>query len=471
MSLDRLLAAWVSAHIEGARLLGARQPAGAAPFVPPLRLLFAGYNGARNTGSDVRTREAIRQILHVLGPGNVRATVLTQDPRLTRGYFDGAIERRVPDVFPGFIAREVQRHDGVIACEGSMFTSTFANALSAFMIEALGMAAAGGRLSVGYGAEAGRMDPILRAMCRRYCAQSLIITRSGESRAILDGLGVPTAPGTDTAWTFEPHPPEYGADILRLAGWNERDEVLLVCPTNPFWWPVKASVGRTLAWGATGAYARSHYRSVYFHRTGRAVDRAYHAYLDGIATAVAAFRRDHRVFLGLVAMEALDTDACLRLADRLGGAAVFSSRDHDMFALVSVLRRASLLVSSRYHAIVTTMPALVPSAGIATDERIRNLMADRGHDHLRVDCTDPELAGKLVAILQALTRSREDIRAGIARATLVHLERMAGMGSILLRLVRDRVPAFPEPQRTGHWTALLPPLDPLLSTLLDRRAS
>ena len=30
-----------------------------------LKLLFAGYNGTRNTGSDVRVEEMIRQIRHI----------------------------------------------------------------------------------------------------------------------------------------------------------------------------------------------------------------------------------------------------------------------------------------------------------------------------------------------------------------------------------------------------------------------
>jgi polysaccharide pyruvyl transferase WcaK-like protein len=40
-----------------------------------------------------------------------------------------------------------------------------------------------------------------------------------------------------------------------------------------------------------------------------------------------------------------------------------------MYQLVSILRRCHLLVSSRYHGIVTCMPALVPSAGVTMDER------------------------------------------------------------------------------------------------------
>ena len=123
-----------------------------------------------------------------------------------------------------------------------MFKSKFANALSAMMIGSLGMASAQNKLSVGYGAEAGHMDPLLAAMCGRYCSDSLVITRNVASRAILRDRGIPTELGTDTAWTFEPHGPDYGQKVLRDAGWDGVQPVLAVCPINPFCWPVKASV-------------------------------------------------------------------------------------------------------------------------------------------------------------------------------------------------------------------------------------
>ena len=48
-----------------------------------------------------------------------------------------------------------------------MFKSKFANALATMMIGSLGLAAAENKLSVGYGAEAGHMDPVIRKMCAR----------------------------------------------------------------------------------------------------------------------------------------------------------------------------------------------------------------------------------------------------------------------------------------------------------------
>ncbi|HEX2713025.1 MAG TPA: hypothetical protein VHM88_12570, partial [Candidatus Acidoferrales bacterium] len=297
---DLILAAWVSAAIELSKLrwmLGAGQP-----WRPgeKLKLLFACYNGARNTGSDLRVEEMLRQVRHVLGAGNIELTVMTQNFELTRGYFAGATQVRLPDIFPPFLYREVPRHHGVVAGEGSMFKSKFANALTMMMIGSLGIAAAQNKLSVGYGAEAGHMDPLLAKMCRRFCGQSLVITRNEESQALLSELGVPAERGTDTAWTFEPHGPEFGRAVLREAGWDETTPVLVLCPINPFWWPVKASVAKYLARAAVGAYKDSHYRTVYFHTWGPELKAAYERYLAAIANAVNIFRKRHKVFPILV---------------------------------------------------------------------------------------------------------------------------------------------------------------------------
>ena len=68
-----------------------------------LKLLFAGYNGTRNTGSDVRVEEMLRQVRRVLGAENVALSVMTQNFELTRGYFGDATQVHLPDIFPPFL--------------------------------------------------------------------------------------------------------------------------------------------------------------------------------------------------------------------------------------------------------------------------------------------------------------------------------------------------------------------------------
>jgi polysaccharide pyruvyl transferase WcaK-like protein len=465
--MDLVLQAWTSSLID---LSSALWKLGAGRAWQPgekLKLLFAGYNGARNTGSDVRVEEMLRQARRVLGAENLDLSVMSQDFNASRGYFGDARQVFLPDIYPPFLFREVRKHHGVVACEGSMFKSKFADALTTMFIGALGIASAENKLSVGYGAEAGFMNPLLERMCARYCKRSLIITRNEESQAVLSKLGIASELGTDTAWTFEPHPPEYGRKALTDAGWDGQTPVLAVCPINPFWWPVKPSTPKFLAHSLFGVYKDSYYRTIYFHKSGADVDAAYKRYLSAMAAGVKGFCSRHRVFLVLIAMEKLDTRACQALAPELGGAPVFSSENLDMYELVSILRCASLILSSRFHAIVTSMPSLIPSAGVTMDERIRNLMRERGHDRLLLTVDDPHLGEKIVEVMEYLAANADAIREGIGASVVRNVKTMARMGVFLERAIHKQYPEFPVRSGVHGWEEYLPPLSPNLERLLE----
>jgi polysaccharide pyruvyl transferase WcaK-like protein len=465
--MDLVLEGWVSSLIELNKIqwmLGAGKP-----WQPgtKLKLLFAGYNGTRNTGSDVRVEEIVRQVRHILGADNISLSVMTQNFEYSRGYFGDACQVHLPDVYPPFLHSEVRKNDGVVACEGSMFKSKFANALTAMMIGALGISSAQNKLSIAYGAEAGEMDSLLQKMCRRYCGNSMVITRNVESQAVLGRLGVQTELGTDTAWTFEPHAPEYARKALHDAGWDGTTPVLALCPINPFWWPVSASVGKWLAHSAGGAYKDSHYRTIYFHRSGRGVTAAYKKYLSAFAAGVEKYRKDRRVFPILVGMEMLDRDACEQVALQLGGAPVFASDRYNMFELVSILRACHRMVSSRYHAIVTSMPVGVPAVGITMDERIRNLMRELGQEHLLLHVDDADLEDKIAAALRALDSEADAIRDAMGWTVARNLQLMARMGVYFEEQVARRYPEFPVRSGVLGWEQYLPPLDSTLRELLE----
>src|SRR6516165_8231027 len=111
--MDLVLQGWVSGLIELNKfewMLGAGKPWNPGEKV---KLLFAGYNGTRNTGSDIRVEEMLRQVRRILGPDNVAFSVMTQDFNLTRGYFGDAQQVHLPDVFPPFLHRVMREHHGV----------------------------------------------------------------------------------------------------------------------------------------------------------------------------------------------------------------------------------------------------------------------------------------------------------------------------------------------------------------------
>ena len=465
--MDQMLELWVSGLLESARFkwmlgTGRRWQPG-----DKLKLLVAAYNGARNTGEDVRVEEILRQIRRVLGEDKVELSVPTLNFDLSRGYFGDATQVRLPYVFPPFISKEVPKYDGVVACVGPTFSTKFASAVNTLMVGTLGMASSQNKLAVAYGVEAGPMDPLLTGMVRRYCSDSLAITRNEESQAVLRKLSVPAELGADTAWTFEPLSPEYGRKALRDAGWDGKRVVLALCPINPFWWPVKPSLVKYFTRYTLGWYRESHYRSIYFHNSGYRVQTAYDHYLKSFANAAQSFRQEHGIFPIVVAMERLDGDACQRLSAQLGGVPIFRSDAYDMYQLVSILRCCHMMVSSRFHGIVTSMPGLVASAGITMDERIRNLMRERGQPNLVLEVDDPDLEEKIRIVLRDLMRNMESIREGIGRTVVRNLKSMARMGTYFEQHVQQRYPEFPVRSGLFSWEDYLPPLSPTLRRLAE----
>jgi len=435
----------------------------------PLKLLLAGYVGARNTGADVRVEEMIRQFRTILSDDVLELTMMTLDPEKTAGYFRGARQVKIPMVFPKFLFDECPKHHGVVACEGSMFKSKFASALSTMMAGALGMASVEGKLSVGYGAEAGEMEEGLRDFVEKYCAKSLVLCRNEASRGILQNLGIRTTAGADTAWTFDPAAPERGAALLRHAGWDGSQPLLILCPINPFWWPIRPDLVKALAWKFLGEYKKDHHTSIYFHESSEVSARKYEAYLRDLAGAVESFRREHPHFVALVGMEQLDRQACVDLNRFLARPApLFISDDYDMYDLVSVLRQGTLLVSSRFHAVVTTMPAQVPSIGITMDERLRNLFVDRGTPEYLLKVDEENLQERLLLALRELKKNSVSVAETLGRFIPSQLRRMGQMGIDLVREIASLYPEFPRRKVAETWENFLPSLPPLVASLLDQ---
>ncbi len=483
---DRALMLAMSGFIEAAASRYAIDPGEQWEPGKPLKLLLAGYSGTRNTGADVRVEEMIRQFRHLFGDEHVEMSIFTLDPELTRGYFRTVRQLELPKLFPRFLFDTIHEQHAVIACEGSMFKSKFANALSTMMVGAIGLAAAEGKLAVGYGGEAGKMDDALADLVRRYCQDALIIARNEASKAILAELGVASRSGTDTAWTFEPAPPSVGRTILMEQGWDGETPILALCPINPFWWPVKPNVPRAAVNAFSGLYSESHYASVYFHAEGSAIDDKQDAYLQAYCDATVRLMEEHDVFPVMYGSEQLDRKAAEALDDKLvaalgdraplrpdgtRGFPIVVSDDYDMYAMVSAMRQATYMVSSRYHACVMTMAGGVVSAGVTMDERIRNLMIDRGTPHFALDVDDPKLADNLHAVMQELVRDADAIREGIDECVYTNLERMGRMGMTLVDYVRAHHPEFPfRPELGEHgdpW-AHLPSLPPAVQALVER---
>ena len=100
------------------------------------------------------------------------------------------------------------------------------------------------------------------------------------------------------------------------------------------------------------------------------------------------------------------------------------------------------------------------------DERIRNLMNERGHPELLMNVDDPDLEARALAAIEILDRDGERIADGIARTTVRNLKMMARMGVYFEEEVQRRYPDFPTRRGEWSWEDYLPPISHGLTELV-----
>ena len=96
------------------------------------------------------------------------------------------------------------------------------------------------------------MDPMVAKMCARYCRHSLVITRNEESRRFCANWACRPNWAPIQRGRSNRSAPEYGQKALRDVGWDGKTPVLVICPINPFEWPVKASIAKAALHGLSG---------------------------------------------------------------------------------------------------------------------------------------------------------------------------------------------------------------------------
>lgn len=397
-----------------------------------LKVLLVGYNGARNTGSDVRVAALADQIAAALGPDNVELSMMTLDPESTAVYFDRTVEQ-VPltTIFFGKLLKACSENHVAVLCEGSTFKSMFADALTLYTCEAAGVMRAQGKPCVAYGGEVGAMSPFLERTVRDLCADVLFMARSEASYEAARSLGLEARCGTDTAWTFDS---SCGHDeamrLLREGGWDGERPLLGIAPVNPFWWPVRPSLAKWLA-KSLGAEQFRQFAKWYFFSWSEGRNARFQAYLDAVWQATATFASERGFQPVIIGMERLDEDACDQLASRFAGRVpVILSKAHDGFAIAEALRSLSLLVTSRYHAQVLAMGADVPAVAVSMDERLDNLAREFSlPSELLAHVGDGDLAARILVGMDCAWALRDELAVQIERGRTEMESRLADMAS------------------------------------------
>lgn len=452
-----------------ARVVADRPAQGRDWVERPFRPYLFGYTGKGNVGADLRVREIVRQmdvvfghvgvkpLMAVLGNGKIDPVLDALDQVHLTGY--------LPDTLPAMM----EGVDGVVACEGSMFTSKFSDMLSGGFAAVLGHAARQGRLAVGYGAEAGSMTPRLERMVKAACGRPgvVVVSRSAATHARLTSLGLNSMLGADSAWTYSPSVQAMARVRERLLAfrWDGRAPIAVVCPMDPFCWPVQVDMEKARGFAADGSFAASRYEGVLFHAAPEGATRALAGYLSALSTLIAHLR-GRGFFPVMVGMERLDGKACLRLAAMLDKPVpAFISGATAAESIVSVLHHASVVLSSRFHACVLSLSAQRKVVGIALDERVHNLFSENGMPSMFTRADKPGLGDWLVDAAERIVDA--DMSGTYATLVRSQLERFGEMGMILHDAAIRAYPDMPPSPLRRHWRSWLPPLSDSLRELAD----
>jgi polysaccharide pyruvyl transferase WcaK-like protein len=360
---------------------------------PPRRALLLGYAGAGNTGADLRTIETILQLrrhaphlqveLYALG-SLFDHPVLAGIARLRPGL------RYVPDVLDAALAN----YDLVINVEGSTYTSTFSDSLAGTLIGGLGLAAAHGALAVAYGVDSGRMSSSLTAFARAMARDVTVITRNECAREDLHALGIDAVCGADPGWA-------YRDETVAIAAVG-RPPTVVICPSNPFWWPAVPDVARAAQLDAAREHSPLRYGAFHFHSWDGARAQAYERYVDEQARLVAGFAARGLVPV-IVGMDLLDARACADVAERARvryarDARVVARGEASMTDVLRALTHAECVVSTRFHATLVAISHGLPVFGIAVDERIERLLDAAGSAHWAARPDAPQLAARVLGV-------------------------------------------------------------------------
>ncbi|MGF6768174.1 polysaccharide pyruvyl transferase WcaK-like protein [Paraburkholderia sp. GAS199] len=360
----------------------------------PLRVLLLGYNGAGNTGADLRAIETIGQVRRLFAEREPRVMlfalgnlfddpVLASTPRLVSSlpYLPDALDAAVRDA------------DLVINVEGSTYTSKFSDSLAGVLIGGVALAHAHGRPAIAYGVDSGTMSTALTRFVERNAGAGEVVCRNEAAREQLAALGVAARRGADTAWTYRVPARTNAASTSRRVA---------LCPNNPYWWPVHADAARARELDARNETSSLRYGPLHFHSWDAGRAEAYRAYLDRMAT-VAIGLRERGYTPVLVGMEQLDCHACTDLAVRLPFTVEIVARGpHSLADVCASVATADCVVTTRYHAAVLAMSHGVPVFGLSMDTRIDRLLDEAGCPQWSANCGDETGADAALAAIASL---------------------------------------------------------------------
>ena len=351
------------------------------------RILLVGYNGANNTGAEAKLLVIINEIRRVLGPDALITVPSLNEANLRRYLQEGPnlkIKPVRPSLFFFDVKKYVKENDLIMLVEGSCYMDTWGSALLWCYLLATRYAYSMKKPCIAYSVDAGNASRLNRWLIRREASKtSLILARTKEAAERLRKMGVkaPIEVTADNAFAFRPKPQDH--DLLKRV-WPEASHVVGMAAEDIYLWPVQIR-----PWGRK----KYCYRWPYYYQHSKACQQKSELLVDVLAVQADEIIEKYDKDIALLSMEGLDTDFTSKIQQHMKHAnrtKVFSSTQYNASQMASVLRSLDLLITSRYHAGVLSLPHEVPQTAIGHDLRIKDLYTDLDIPELFIDHEDPD---------------------------------------------------------------------------------
>ena len=379
------------------------------------RVLLVGYNGANNTGAEAKLLVIINELRSILGPEAVITVPSLNEANLRRYLQEGPnlkIKSVRPSVFFYDIWKYVKQNDLIVLVEGSCYMDTWGSALLWCYLLATRYAHSMKKPCVAYSVDAGNASRFNRWLIRREASKtSLILSRTKEAAERLQKLGVkaPIEITADNAFAFRPKQQDH--DLLKKV-WPEASHVVGIAAEDIYLWPVQIRL-----WDKR----KYCYRWPYYYQHSKACCEKSELLVDVLAVQADEIIEKYDKDIALLSMEGLDTTFTTKIQQHMKHAdrtRVFSSIQYNASQMASVLRSLDLLITSRYHAGVLSLPHKVPQTAIGHDLRIKDLYTDLEVPELFVDHEDPDRYKILSDNVETLFNQYDTIKAKLRKGYL-----------------------------------------------------
>jgi len=350
------------------------------------RVLLVGYNGANNTGAEAKLLVVIDEIRSIIGP-DACITVPSLNEANLRRYLTESPNLKIAGFTPASVFLDlrkfVKQSDLVVLVEGSCYMDTWGSALLWCYLLATRYAHSMKKSCVAYAVDAGSAGRFNRWLIRREASKTdLILARTQNAAERLKKWGVkaPIEVTADNAFAFQPNPQDN--ELLKRV-WPEALHVVGVAAEDIYAWPVHMRL-----WDRK----KYCYRWPYYYTHSNASREKSDLLAKVLAVQSDDIIEEYDKDVALLSMEGLDAG----FANKIRGlmkhperTKVFTSSEYNASQMTCILRSLDLLITSRYHAGVLSLPNLVPQTAIGHDLRIRDLYADLGMSELFTDHEDP----------------------------------------------------------------------------------